>query len=168
MKQDDAFDVRRFSVIRGRVGRRLCAIGLCATLLAVGTESATCAQPHRDDVPCQSVGDDARCTKPVGRTGPKSMPVDMPEFDIADQRLSTFLAWVALRTHHKLIYDDPESAALAHHVRLRGSIAGLSPEVALEAVLSTTSLRLHRSHDNSIHIGRAEAIDSTTASRPIR
>jgi hypothetical protein len=106
--------------------------------------------------------------KPVVHVRTKATSVDTPSFVIADRQLSAFLAWIAQRTHRKLIYDDAEAEAVAHRVRLRGSIVGLSPEVALEAVLSTTSLRLHQSDAESIRVGLAPPIDSTTASRPIR
>lgn len=76
-----------------------------------------------------------------------------PGFEIADQPLSAFLAWVARETGRKLIYDDPRTEALAQRVRLRGSIAGLSADAALAAVLPTTNLHLQQGNDDSIRIG---------------
>jgi len=89
-------------------------------------------------------------------------------FDIADKPLSAFLTWVARQTGRKLVYDGPDAEALAHRVRLHGSIAGLTPDVALAAVLSTTSLRLQRSADDILRVGLGTPIDSATAGRPIR
>ncbi len=76
-----------------------------------------------------------------------------PGFEIADQPLAAFLAWVARETGRKLSYDDPRAEALAQRVRLRGSIAGLSADAALAAVLPTTNLHLRQANDDSIRIG---------------
>jgi ferric-dicitrate binding protein FerR (iron transport regulator) len=76
-----------------------------------------------------------------------------PGFEIADQQLAAFLAWAARETGRKLIYDSAQAEALAHSVRLRGSIAGLSADAALAAVLPTTNLRLHQAEADSLRIG---------------
>ena len=116
------------------------AIVSAAVLFAVGARSA---EPVKTAVHVRS----------------QATVADTRSFAIADQQLSTFLAWVARRTRRKLVYDGPEAEAVAHRVRLRGTIAGLSPEVALEAVLSTTSLRLSQSDAESIHVGIVSPID---------
>jgi ferric-dicitrate binding protein FerR (iron transport regulator) len=90
-----------------------------------------------------------------------------PTFDIADQPLSTFLTWVARETGRKLIYHNPQAEAQAASARLRGSIAGLTADAALAAVLPTTNLRRYQTEDDSIGIGLAVAIESGAAERPI-
>lgn len=89
-----------------------------------------------------------------------------PVFEIADQPLSSFLAWVARETGRRLVYENSQVEALAHSVRLRGSINGLSADAALAAVLPTTSLRLEKAEDDSIRIGLAAPIESGSAVRP--
>jgi ferric-dicitrate binding protein FerR (iron transport regulator) len=74
-------------------------------------------------------------------------------FDINDQPLASFLAWVAHETGRKLSYSSSQAQAAAEQVKLRGSIAGLEPEAALQAVLSTTHLRRYPTADDSIRIG---------------
>jgi hypothetical protein len=167
--QDDRFDDDRSRALRREVRRRLLggAIAASAALFALGAKGAAPAS-LRLDTRCQATGEHSRYAKPAATVRAKSSQIAAPGFDIADQRLSAFLAWVAHQTRRKLIYDDPEAQAIAHRVRLRGSIAGLTPEVALAAVLSTTSLRVHSSDDNSLCIGIDPPIDSTTATRPIR
>lgn len=62
-------------------------------------------------------------------------------FAIENRSLADFLAWVARETGRRLDYATPQSEAEARRVVLRGSVADLTPENALAAVLSTTHLR---------------------------
>jgi ferric-dicitrate binding protein FerR (iron transport regulator) len=64
-----------------------------------------------------------------------------PQFDIDGHALYEFLHWVSRETGDRLVFDTPASEAEAHRVVLSGSVAGLQPVDALEAVLSTTHLR---------------------------
>lgn len=89
-----------------------------------------------------------------------------PTFKIADQSLATFLSWAARETGRKLVYESPAAESLARSVKLSGSIDGLNAEAALAAVLPTTSLRWHKTEDESIHIGVAAPIESHTIARP--
>jgi hypothetical protein len=89
-----------------------------------------------------------------------------PTFDIGDQPLSTFLAWVARETGRTLVYQSASAEAMAASVRLRGSIAGLDANAALAAVLPTTSLRRYETADDSIGIALAAAIESSADERP--
>jgi ferric-dicitrate binding protein FerR (iron transport regulator) len=72
------------------------------------------------------------------------------QFDIQDQTLDAFLAWAARETGRELVYDDSQAQIAARELKLRGSIAGLSPEAAVDIVLATT--RLHRRPGDDAHI----------------
>lgn len=61
-----------------------------------------------------------------------------PAFDIADRTLGEFLAWAGRETGRDVAWATPELEAEARGVVLRGSVAGMSPEQALDAVLATT------------------------------
>ena len=63
-----------------------------------------------------------------------------PPFAIEDRRLSEFLAWVCRETGRELHFASPQAEAAAEAVVLRGSVAGLSPDDALAAVMATTNL----------------------------
>jgi ferric-dicitrate binding protein FerR (iron transport regulator) len=64
-----------------------------------------------------------------------------PHFDIDGRSLAEFLLWAARETGREVVFATAESEAEASRVMLSGSIKGLTPEAALTAVLSTTSLR---------------------------
>ena len=64
-----------------------------------------------------------------------------PEFDINGKPVHDFLAWAGRETGLKVVFTTAESAAEARRTVLSGSIAGLNPDEALSAVLSTTSLK---------------------------
>lgn len=64
-----------------------------------------------------------------------------PPFAIEGRALTEFLAWAARETGRGLAYRDAEAEARAGEIVLRGSIDGLSPDAALDAVLATTVLR---------------------------
>jgi ferric-dicitrate binding protein FerR (iron transport regulator) len=64
-----------------------------------------------------------------------------PSFDIEGRTLAEFLTWAARELGREVVFDSAASQAEAARVRLSGSIAGLSPENALAAVLPTTPLR---------------------------
>ncbi len=63
-----------------------------------------------------------------------------PPYAIEDRRLTEFLAWVSRETGRDLVFASPEVRAAAEEIILRGSIAGLSPDAALAAVMATTNL----------------------------
>jgi ferric-dicitrate binding protein FerR (iron transport regulator) len=89
-----------------------------------------------------------------------------PPFDIDNRPLSDFLRWVARETGRRLVYASAQAQAAAEGVRLRGSIAELDPDTALNAVLATTQLRRYETKDESIGITLATPVDSTPANRP--
>jgi FecR-like protein len=75
-----------------------------------------------------------------------------PQFDINDHTLAVFLEWVARETGRKVEYASSEAQSAASQVKLRGSIAGLDPDTALSAVLSTTQLHRYQTKDELIGI----------------
>ena len=75
-----------------------------------------------------------------------------PVFDIDNQSLASFLQWIARETGRHLVYATPQAEAAAAAVKLHGSIAGLDPDAALAAVLSTTELRRYSTDATEIGI----------------
>lgn len=63
-----------------------------------------------------------------------------PPYAIEDRRLAEFLAWVCRETGRELAFATPDAEAAARSIVLRGSVAGLSPDEALAAVMATTNL----------------------------
>ena len=75
-----------------------------------------------------------------------------PQFDINDHTLAVFLEWVARETGRKVVYASSEAQSAANGLKLRGSIVGLDPDTALNAVLSTTQLHRYQTKDELIGI----------------
>jgi ferric-dicitrate binding protein FerR (iron transport regulator) len=88
-----------------------------------------------------------------------------PPFDIENQPLAMFLAWVARETGRTLVYESPLVRTTATTVTLHGSIEGLAPEAALAAVLTTTSLQRKESGAESIAIGFSDAMQPARETR---
>jgi ferric-dicitrate binding protein FerR (iron transport regulator) len=86
--------------------------------------------------------DGAVARQPVDRRDPRwSWIADVtPPYAIEDRRLAEFLAWVCRETGRELTYANPDAEAAARAIVLRGSVAGLSPDQALAAVMATTNL----------------------------
>ena len=74
-----------------------------------------------------------------------------PAFDIENVTLADFLAWVARETGRTVRYASPQAREEAQRLILRGSVRGLNPDQALDAVLATTRF-LHDSGAASIEI----------------
>jgi hypothetical protein len=64
-----------------------------------------------------------------------------PGIDIEGLLLADFLNWAGRELGREIRYDRPETAEEAATIVLHGSISGLTPVDALEAVLATTHLR---------------------------
>jgi ferric-dicitrate binding protein FerR (iron transport regulator) len=64
-----------------------------------------------------------------------------PPFEIEGRSVDEFLAWAARETGREVAYGSPDAARQAQGIVLRGSVSGLTPEQAVTAVLSTTSLQ---------------------------
>jgi ferric-dicitrate binding protein FerR (iron transport regulator) len=60
-----------------------------------------------------------------------------PGFAIEGRSLDEFLAWAARETGRELVYASPNAAREAATTRLNGSVAGLAPETAVAAVMSS-------------------------------
>jgi ferric-dicitrate binding protein FerR (iron transport regulator) len=70
-----------------------------------------------------------------------------PPFSIDGKSVEAFLEWAARETGRSIDYASPAAASRAREIVLRGSVAGLTPEQAVAAVLSTTPLRLDLQRD---------------------
>lgn len=85
--------------------------------------------------------------------------VESPLADVpVDGRsLAFLLQWVARDTGRKLEFSDERSATLAGETILHGSVTGLAPELALRAMLATTSLEADIRADRIVVRARAQA-----------
>ncbi|MCM2312928.1 MAG: FecR family protein [Steroidobacteraceae bacterium] len=63
-----------------------------------------------------------------------------PPFSIEGRSVEDFLVWAARQTGRTLVYASSDAAQQARSVTLSGTVAGLTPDEAVQAVLSTTSL----------------------------
>ncbi len=79
----------------------------------------------------------------------------VPPFEIEGRNVEEFLAWTARESGRGLRFASAEARDLARGTLLRGSIEGLEPERALEAVLATTNLQ-PRIENGLIHVHVAE------------
>ena len=61
-----------------------------------------------------------------------------PDFPIEGRSLAEFLSWYARETGKRIDYASPEIRVAAQQTRLSGSIAGLTPDDALTAILAST------------------------------
>lgn len=66
-----------------------------------------------------------------------------PGIDIEGMRLSDFFAWAARELGREVRFNRPETAREVESIVLHGSVRGLTPGQALDAVLATT--RIHAS-----------------------
>jgi len=64
-----------------------------------------------------------------------------PPFAIEGRSVDDFLKWAARETGRSVNYASADAARSARGIVLKGSVAGLTPEEAVTAVLSTTSLQ---------------------------
>ncbi|MET0988160.1 MAG: FecR family protein [Steroidobacteraceae bacterium] len=75
-----------------------------------------------------------------------------PEYAIEGVPLAEFLRWVSRETGRELVYMTPQAADAARTLVLHGSIGALPPDVALQAVLSTTRLAQAQTRNDAIGI----------------
>jgi ferric-dicitrate binding protein FerR (iron transport regulator) len=78
-----------------------------------------------------------------------------PKFAIEGRSLDEFLAWAARETGRDVIYASADAAHEAEATRLKGSVAGLSPEAAVTAVLAAEPGLRHEIAGGQIRIERA-------------
>jgi ferric-dicitrate binding protein FerR (iron transport regulator) len=64
-----------------------------------------------------------------------------PPFSIEGRSVDDFLTWAGRETGRKVVYSSPAAESQARSVTLRGTVEGLAPDLAVNAVLATTSLR---------------------------
>jgi hypothetical protein len=64
-----------------------------------------------------------------------------PAIDIEGMPLSRFLAWASRETGREIAYATPAVEREAAGIVVHGSITGLTPPEALDAVLATTNVR---------------------------
>lgn len=63
-----------------------------------------------------------------------------PPFSIEGRTVEEFLVWAARQTGRTIVYTSPAAAEQARRALLSGTVEGLTPDEAVQAVLSTTSL----------------------------
>jgi ferric-dicitrate binding protein FerR (iron transport regulator) len=73
-----------------------------------------------------------------------------PAIDIEGLRLAQFLDWAARETGRELVYASPQAEAEAAAIVVHGSIAGLTPAEALDAVLATTNVHANAAGGNLV------------------
>jgi len=76
-----------------------------------------------------------------------------PEFDLQNKSLLDFLKWAARETGRELAFDSNDSRLFAMRTDVHGSVVGLTPDEALEAILVTTTVH-YRIGEDSIVIER--------------
>lgn len=64
-----------------------------------------------------------------------------PPFSLDGRTVEEFLVWAARETGRTIVYASPDAGRQARSITLSGSVEGLAPDTAVQAVLSTTSLR---------------------------
>lgn len=64
-----------------------------------------------------------------------------PPFALEGRSVEDFLEWAARETGRSVVFVSPDAAERARAVTLSGTLEGLTPDEAVAAVLSTTSLR---------------------------
>ena len=64
-----------------------------------------------------------------------------PPFTLEGRSVEDFLAWAARETGRVVVFASHEAAERARAVTLSGTLEGLTPDEAVAAVLSTTTLR---------------------------
>jgi len=73
-----------------------------------------------------------------------------PAFDMTNKSLLDFLKWAARETGRELQFESDESRMFAMRTDVHGSVEGLTPEEALDAILATTSVRYQITDDKVI------------------
>ena len=64
-----------------------------------------------------------------------------PPFSIEGRSVDEFLAWAGRETGRSIVYSSPVAEHQARSVTLSGTVEGLAPDLAVAAVLATTSLQ---------------------------
>jgi ferric-dicitrate binding protein FerR (iron transport regulator) len=64
-----------------------------------------------------------------------------PPFSIEGRTVEEFLVWAARQTGRTIVYASPAAAQQSRRATLSGTVEGLTPDEAVRAVLSTTTLQ---------------------------
>jgi ferric-dicitrate binding protein FerR (iron transport regulator) len=64
-----------------------------------------------------------------------------PPFSIEGRSVDEFLTWAGRETGRSIVYSSPVAEQQARSVTLSGTVEGLAPDLAVSAVLATTSLQ---------------------------
>ena len=78
-----------------------------------------------------------------------------PAYDTTNKSLLDFLKWAARETGRELRFESDDSRMLAMRTDVHGSVAGLTPDEALEAILSTTMLEYRIELDKVVVLSRS-------------
>ena len=73
-----------------------------------------------------------------------------PAFDMSNKSLLDFLKWAARETGRDLQFESDESRMFAMRTDVHGSVEGLTPDEALEAILATTTVRYRIADDKIV------------------
>ena len=73
-----------------------------------------------------------------------------PAFDMTNKSLLDFLKWAARETGRDLQFESDESRMFAMRTDVHGSVEGLTPDEALEAILATTTVRYQITDDRIV------------------
>lgn len=79
-----------------------------------------------------------------------------PTFDIENRSLSEFFDWLSRETGWVVNYASPEVQKQAQQTILRGSIRGLQPRIALDAVLASTRFSVSEGDANHLLVAIRE------------
>ena len=77
-----------------------------------------------------------------------------PAYDTTNKSLLDFLKWASRETGRELRFETDESRMLAMRTDVHGSVSGLTPDEALEAILSTTRLEYSIELDKVVVLNR--------------
>ena len=81
-----------------------------------------------------------------------------PAFDLNNRSLLDFLNWAARETGRELRFENDESRMFAMRTDIHGSVEGLTPNEALAAILSTTTLS-YRIDTDKVVLGHDTTVD---------
>lgn len=136
-----------FGVVRD-VGTQF-AVSSTADSMEVSVREGRVELTHQSDVHVAKMGE--RLSMTAGR-GASIAALDThdpywnwiaeltPSFDLTNKSLLDFLTWAARETGRELRFENDESRMFAMRTDVHGSVEGLTPDEALAAILSTTTL----------------------------
>lgn len=139
------------------------AVGLAPSTMAVAVREGSVAIDHRGSDTLANAGE-AITVSADGRVERASLaPHDAawrwaeataPAFAIDGRTLDEFLEWAARETGRRLVYASAAVAREARQTVLQGSVDGLAPDQAIDAVLMTTPGLAGRAAGSQLRIDR--------------